>query len=329
MNKSTKIWLIAASTVILLGIIIFGGAMSVLKWDFTKLSTNTFETNNYEINEEFSDISIYADTADIKLVSSENQKCSVVCYEQSNIKHSVSVEDGTLVIKNADTRKWYEYIGINFSTPKITLYLPQGEYGVLIIRSSTGDAEISKEFIFESIDISASTGDVSNYASASGFIKIKTTTGNIRVEDLSADTLSLSVSTGRVTSSNINCAENFDVSVSTGKTSISGVKCKNLYSSGNTGDISLKQVVAEEKFSIERTTGDVTFDGCDAMEIFIKTDTGDVKGTLLSDKVFVSKTDTGRIDVPNSITGGKCEITTDTGNIKISKVQENAWHIVN
>jgi hypothetical protein len=38
---------------------------------------------------------------------------------------------------------------------------------------------------------------------------------------------------------------------------------------------------------------------------------------LLSEKVFITKSDTGRIDVPETVTGGKCKITTDTGSIRI------------
>ena len=106
--------------------------------------------------------------------------------------------------------------------------------------------------------------------------------------------------------------------MSTGKAYLSDIACKNLTSTGSTGDISLKNVVSTGKISIERNTGDVTLEASDAIEIFITTETGDVKGSLLTDKVFITKTDTGRIDVPNSITGGRCEITTDTGNIKIS-----------
>ena len=73
-----------------------------------------------------------------------------------------------------------------------------------------------------------------------------------------------------------------------------------------------------EKFSVTRTTGYVKLDGCDASEIVIKTDTGDVTGTLLTEKVFIAHTDTGRVKVPNTTSGGRCEITTDTGNIKIT-----------
>lgn len=42
-----------------------------------------------------------------------------------------------------------------------------------------------------------------------------------------------------------------------------------------------------------------------------------MKGSLLSDKVFLMQTDTGEVDVPKTVTGGKCEIITDTGDIRI------------
>lgn len=78
----------------------------------------------------------------------------------------------------------------------------------------------------------------------------------------------------------------------------------------------MSHVIATEKLSIERTTGDVEFDDSDAADIFVKTGTGDVTGSLLTDKVFITQTDTGDVDVPQAITGGRCEINTNTGDIK-------------
>lgn len=281
MSKGAKVWLIIAACLVLLGCIIFGSVMTMFKWDFTKLSTVKYETNNYEINENYKDISIETDTADIVFMPAEGLKTLVVCREQKNMKHSVEVKDDTLVIEIVDTRKWYEYIGINFGATEITVYIPQGEYGRLSVNGSTGD---------------------------------------ISIENISADALDLSVSTGRITVSDATCRGDVKINVSTGKTNLTDVKCKNLTSSGSTGDISLKNVIAAETFSIERSTGDIKLDGCDAAEIFVETDTGDIRGTLLSEKVFITDTDTGSIKVPNSVTGGRCEITTDTGNIKIDVV---------
>ncbi len=311
-----KKFIILAVSLVVIGALIFVIAASSVGWDFTKLGTVNHETNTHEIDEAVNSISIKTDTADIDFLPSDDGKIKVVCYEKENMKHTVSALDGILKIEVVDTRKWYEHISW-YSSPKITVYLPEGEYSSLFIDEGTGDIDVANNFKFESVDIKASTGDVELYSSAES-VKIKTSTGNIRVENITANSLDLSVSTGRVTVLGAVCEGDLKIKVSTGKSYLTDTKCKNLTSNGNTGDITLKGVVATEKLSIERSTGDVKFEGCDAAEIYVITDTGDVKGTLLSDKVFLTASDTGDIDVPKTITGGRCEITTDTGDIKLS-----------
>lgn len=318
MGKNKKTWLVTVYSLVFVGCLIFGGTMHMIGQDLTKLSTFKYETNEYIIDKEFINISVETDTADIKFFSSNDGKTTVKCYEQENLKHSASVIDGVLTIKVVDERKWYEYIGIGFSSPKISVYIPQEEYGSLSIKSDTGAVEISEDFKFTSIDILESTGDVKNFASASGAVNIKTSTGDIYVENVTASSLELTASTGRIYLSDITCTETLKTKVSTGKIEALDVKCKTFTSNGNTGDITLKSLVANERITIERSTGNVVFDACDAGELFIKTDTGNIKGTLLTEKVFIVSNDTGRIDVPKTVNGGRCEITTDTGDIKIS-----------
>ena len=322
MSKSAKIWLIIALSLIVVGAIIFTGVMLVLKWDFKKLSTAKYQTNTYQITDTFKNISVETDTADIDFVVSENDKISVVCKEQENYKHSVKVSNETLQIKLEDNRQWYEHIGINFSNTKITVYLPQGEYGDLNVKNSTGDIKTSKEFSFRSIDIKNSTGHVTNLASAQNEIKIKLSTGDIKIENITANAIDLTASTGRINIENAKCEGDIKIKVTTGKANLKDTECKNLSSQGSTGDFTLQNVKCSEKLSVERSTGDVTLSLCDASEIFIKTDTGDVTGTLTSDKVFITSTDTGKVDVPKTVNGGRCEITTDTGDIEIKISKE-------
>lgn len=320
MHKSTIIWLTIAVCLIVIGLLLFAVAMSAIGWDLKKLGTEKFETNTYEITQDFTDISVKTDTAQVFFAPSEDASCKVVCYEQKKIQHSVTVEDGTLTVTVNDERQWYEHIGIHFQTPKITVYLPQGQYSDLSIQSDTGYAKIPKDFTFENIRISTDTGAVTCHASAAGTVQIKTATGYIRVQDISAQALELTASTGAITVSDVDCAGDAKIKVSTGLAKLTDVTCNNLTSTGSTGSITLKNVIAAEQFSIERDTGSVKFDGCDAAEIFVETDTGSVTGTLLSDKVFFAETDTGSIDVPKSTSGGRCEVTTDTGSIKL-KIQ--------
>lgn len=279
MKNSTKIWLITATTLVALGCIMFSVVMTRNHWDFTKLSTVKYETNTYEVTDDFNSISMLTDTADILFVQSDDKICKVVCYEMSDMKHTTTVQNDTLTINVTDEREWYDHIGITLGSPKITVYLPKTEYDSLVIKEDTGDIEVPKDFKFGSIDISTSTGDI-------------TITG-------------------------VTCEGDIVINVSTGKANLTDIKCKSFISDGSTGDISLKNVIATEKFSIERSTGDVKFDACDATEIWVETDTGDVTGNLLSEKIFITQTSTGDVHVPKSTNGGKCEITTSTGDIYI------------
>ena len=320
MKKSANIWLIIATFLVLIGCILFARVMTKLNWDFSKLNTVKYESNIYELSEEFSNISINTDTANINFSFSEDDKYRVECYEEENAKHAVSAEDGTLSINLVNERSVSDYIGnigINPGSPTITVYLPKGEYTSLFIRESTGDIKISQDFNFENVDISLSTGDVDFFASVTEAVIIKTTTGDICVENISAGTLDLSVSTGRIAVSGVTCSGDINIKVSTGKASITDTQCQNIISKGTTGDFILSNVIASGSFSIERSTGDIQFIDCDAAEIFAKTSTGDVSGSLLTDKTFIAHTNTGSIDIPQTTSGGKCEITTDTGDIQI------------
>lgn len=319
MRKATKIWMIVAASLLLAGGILFAAVMTVLGWDFTQLSTERTVTNTHEVREAYQQISVRTDTADVVLVPGEGESTSVVCRESVKETHCVEVRDGTLFIELNDTREWYEHISIGFSdSPRITVYLPAGTYGALSVKGSTGDVRIPSGISFTSMDIAVSTGDVTCGASVTGDLNIKASTGSITVEDMTAQALSLSVSTGRVTVSDVTAHGCMTIGVSTGASYLTRVTCENFSSTGDTGDIHMSGVVVTGSMSITRSTGDVKFDGCDAAEMVVLTDTGDVTGTLLSEKVFTYKTDTGDVNLPESVTGGTCKITTDTGDIRIT-----------
>lgn len=279
MSRKTKLWLLAATLLILLGLAIFAGAMSALNWDFAKLSTDSYDTKVYIITEDFTNISISDTTANISFVPLVDGDAIVTLREETTGEHTVTVTNGTLLIENVTEKKWYQHIGIHFETPTITIAIPQKQYSAL---------------------------------------SVKVTTGNITVEDISLETLSLSITTGSITLSNVTCRGEADLHVSTGKVNLSDLACRDLISDGVTGDIRLENVIAESMISIERTTGDVFFDRCDAGDLLIKTNTGSVSGSLLTGKIFITTSATGNIEIPQSIPNGICNITTTTGDIRIT-----------
>ncbi len=50
MSMKNKVWIIFAISLLAVGLLIFAGAMIALDFDFTKLSTEKYETNTYEIS---------------------------------------------------------------------------------------------------------------------------------------------------------------------------------------------------------------------------------------------------------------------------------------
>jgi len=321
MSKKVKIWLIVAVCLILIGAIIFGGVMTMLNWDFSKLSTVKYETNTYEINEDFAKILITTLEGDVEIVPSDDGKCKVVCYEKKKVKHEVKVDSDQLIIDAYDGRKWYDYINFfSFSTPKITVYLPTDMIRSLYINGSTGDIDISSSFTFKEIDVVTSTGDVNCYASSTGEIKIQVNTGSIYLNSVKTSGLNLSASTGSISATDVICDGKIKTSVSTGDTLLTDVYCRGLISTSRTGEIELTDVISVGYFNIENRTGDIKFLRCDASEIYAKTSTGDIEGTLRSDKIFITETGTGEVDVPKTTNGGRCELTTSTGDIEIDIV---------
>lgn len=278
MSKCAKGWLIAAAVLVILGMALFAGALAAYDGDFFKFSTVTYTTNTYEVEGAFDNISVNVDTTRIELVPTNEESCRIVCTESEKVKHTAVVQNDTLAIETIDTRSWYDHIGIFMKSPQMTVYLPQSEYASLSVETHTGDITIPKDFSFETVKIDGDTSDVKCFASVSDVLEINVSTGDVYIADVTAGRLELST---------------------------------------DTGDIRLNGITVEGDMEIETDTGDVSFEKSDAARIVVETDTGDVVGTLRSEKVFIAETATGKISVPDTAFGGRCEIKTATGDIKI------------
>lgn len=315
MKKPTKIRFCTTSLLVIFGLLVCT-AVTACNWNFANPNMVVYDTVTYEIGEQFTSVSADLHISDISFIPCDEDSVRVVCYKPQNKDYSVGVNGNTLSITEN-----YEYINFhffNFNTPTVSVYMPQGDYNALIVSSKTGDTYIPNDFNFESIEVTATTGNVNCEACALNKIKIELSTGDIILNSLNAKDISLSVTTGSINIASVECTGNLTVDVRTGKSNLSNIKCKNLLSNGNTGDIVLKNVIAHDTFNIERSTGDVKFEACDANDITVKTSTGKVCGTLLSEKIFTAKSNTGSVNVPQTTSGGKCNIKTTTGDIKIT-----------
>lgn len=301
MKKITNFIILCSIALILTGMIIFVVSLSINKWDFGAFDSGNILTNTYNVEDEFNNIIIEESECDIDIIYKESESTSVSLKELSNSLHNIEVKDNVLIIKENDQRKWYEKL-FNFYDTEITIYLNKSLINDLTINTETGDVNIGEKLTFNNVVINASTSDIEFDSDV--------------IEDCNIE-----LSTGDIELSNVSC-RNMNIKVSTGDIELNNINCRDFNSTGSTGRILLNNVIVSNKMNIKRDTGDVKLNKCDALDIEIETSTGSVKGTLLSNKIFNVNTDTGRKDVPNSVSGGNCKITTDTGDIIIDVVKE-------
>ncbi len=293
-----KGFIIFAVVLAAIGLVLFAGGYIASGFDLSKLGTGKYETNTYTISERIQNIEISASDTDILFRPSADGTLSIVCEERENARHTVTVENGTMKIGVDDRREWFERISLFSKDPLMTVYLPSDTYESLHVECGTGDVSLACACTFGSVDVNVGTGD-------------------IETEGVRAGNIGLSVSTGKITAGAIACEDMISIDAGTGKAALTDVICKSMRSTGSTGDIALKDVTASDSFNIERSTGDIVFENCDAAQITARTTTGNVTGTLRTGKVFIAKTSTGSVNVPDTISGGRCEITTSTGKIDI------------
>ncbi len=317
MNKKMKNSFLVAGGLCVAGLVLFLICLFGVGFDFRKMSNVTYETNTHEISDTFTDIKVDVSTADVRFMPSDTDFCKVVCKETNQLKHSVKVENGTLVIDAVDQREWFDFIGFVFESPEVTVYLPETEYVRLDMKGNTGDVKVPEQFRFSRAKVEVDTGDIFWSAPVTTTLELKTDTGNVNVNNIAAEALTVKTSTGDMTITTVTVNGAISAKSSTGNIKITEAQCKTLHVDSNTGDVKLKNTEASERGEITTDTGDVILDGFDAAYIVIETDTGDVEGTVLSAKTFFADSDTGDVSVPRMVADEICEVTTDTGDIEI------------
>ena len=316
--KKMKIAILLSAIVIAVGLILALVGLLIMRFDFGRLELSRYQSKTHEVVEDFNSIVIDVDTADVILRLSTDGVCRVSCFENDKRPHTVTVQDGVLQIGTTEG-KWYHNIQLfNFSEPSITVSLPKSAYDELRLRIDTGDAELPAELSFTNATVTTDTGDVHLQSAVADALSVTTDTGDIEITGVSPTTLTATTDTGEITVSDSKIAEALAIRTDTGEVKLCAIECGTLALESSTGDVTLKNLLATGAVSITTNTGDVDLDGCDAAAFTITTDTGDVWGILLSEKVFIVDTDTGRKNVPKTSSGGRCEITTDTGNIIIT-----------
>ncbi len=276
--KKTAIAILIAVLVVAIGGALVLAGLSAVRYDFKGLDRTEYATNTYSMGTVHA-IDVQCETADVELVAEGEADCKVVCFENDREKYTVDAVDGTLVIRPDRGRTRWSLFGFAFKSPKITVYLPAGQYELLKADLDTGDFTADKGLSFEALEAELDTGDLTLDGVQANKAVVRGGTGDIRISGMAPETADLSLNTGRLVLANVVCA----------------------------GDL-----------RAENNTGDIRLTDVDGANLYLSTSTGDIEGSIRTEKVFVAHTSTGKVSVPATTAGGRCEAETSTGDIRLT-----------
>ena len=342
MKKTTAKWMLAAALLTVIGIAIGFSSFAAAGFDFNIFNTRDFTKNTYTLTESFNNLAFTTDTADIVFIPTDDGTARVECYEFEDELHGVRIEDGTLKVTKPENTYLTGIVSFTVTSPKITVFIPEGELGTLKIETSTGDVCIPADFSFESIDVLTSTGDCELYSSSKSYVKCSTSTGDVFISGVNTDILDVKAHTADVTVSAVNCKGNASIVTTTGDLKVNTLVASSLFTSASTGDVDIEGATVAKGFTVERSTGDVTlkrcvagsftvttdtgdvtFEACDCAALSVTTSTGDVCGSLFSPKIFSANSKTGNVRIPTGQIGGLAVINTSTGDIYFEIINQS------
>lgn len=249
-----KFFIILATIFVIAGIALSVVSIAVKGFDFTVFETGKLVTENYDITDSFSEVSVSALTCDVYFKKSTDGGTHVECKILEGSDSYVNVENGTLTVKIKESIR--TYFSVSSKSPVITVYVPSDVFSYTV-SLSTGDTFISG-LDAEKIKIHCTTGETKITSVHCGELDVSGTTGDVLLKDVTAE--------GKIS-----------VNVSTGDISLESVDASEMYLFSTTGDIS-GTVLTGKKFETKTSTGDISVpENGNGGICEIKTTTGDIK----------------------------------------------------
>ena len=250
--------LIIASLIMLgLGIVVCGSVMAVKGPEILK-EDNNLTASSFEVDEEFSSISVSAETNDVYFEQSSDGSCRVECMDEEGVTHDVTVEDDTLIITTTGKSNRFSFqFGISES-PKIVVYLPENKYENLTVNLDSGDLELDGFDFTGDINVDITTGDSDFVNVTCANLLYNGTTGDIDLSNVIVSrNIAIDLTTGDVTFDRID-AFDIDVEITTGDVEGSILTAKTFACDTVNGDVSVPQSGNGGNCRINTMTGDIS-----------------------------------------------------------------------
>lgn len=288
----TKKAVIIGSVLVGIGVIIgfIGIAIGGFKFpngavDLTTMKALHAERKTVQIADAFDKIEIAgASSMDVEIRKSKTGNNYVEYYDTDDWTSHVDVKDHVLKFTTDDKGKHKAIVSLGFGKDTAArLYLADAEY---------------KE------------------------IAVTTLSGYVTIQDVNAETVNVSASSGDLYMKNINVPDSIMATSSSGDMNLVDVTAKQIELGANSGDIEMQDVTAES-LRMAASSGDIDLENCDAKGFDITTSSGDVDMEITAGRTyrFETKTNSGAVDVPDGDADSDylCKIVTSSGDVDVKQ----------
>lgn len=290
------------------------GTVAESKSALNALDTRNLQARSYTVDEEFSSVKIVESSSNVYILPTKDKTCRVECYEGEKTHYDVRVENDTLNITRRDRHNFIEF-GI-FSEAPLTVYLPENEYDAIDVSTASGYVEFGGAFTADKVNIDTASGDMSVSSLSCKKLTADGASADIELNNVDCEELSARTTSGEIELADIRAREVSAKSTS-GDIDLRSVRAGSLKTTTTSGEMELENVLVDGKMSLESTSGDIGLERCDAAELKISSTSGSVYGSLLTGKTFIAHSTSGDIDIPRTDNGGRCEVSTTSGDITL------------
>ena len=267
--KKRKIVLWIGISLLFVGALIFAIAFAVSGFNFQFLSNVQIEYKTFEerADNEITSLSIEYDTADVVVyVSADTETLSVQYPQKQNKKGenlaTITIEETENSLSIQQTNK-LNFVAFDLSHPTVSIYLPQERVYALNLHTSTGEIRFTSGSLnVSNITLKVSTGLISTKdcsVFSTGEARFETTTGDVSVGELSAQTVVLKTSTGLLTAYKAMKAEaSLSLNAATGTIKTLGtLTAATVTATTVTGDLKITADIFANAITLKTTTGDL------------------------------------------------------------------------
>lgn len=290
--SKTKKAVIIGSVLVGIGVIIgfIGIAIGGFKFpngavDLTTMKALHAEKKTVQIADAFDKIEITGTSSmDIEICKSKTGKNYVEYYDTDDWTSHVDVKEHVLKFTTDDKGKHKAVVSLGFGKDTAArLYLADAEY---------------KE------------------------ISVTTLSGYVTIQDVNAETVNVSASSGDLYMKNINVPDSIMATSSSGDIDLENATAKQIELGANSGDIEMQDITAES-LRMSTSSGDIDLESCDAEKFDITTSSGDVDMEITAGRTyrFETKTNSGAVDVPDGDADSDylCKIVTSSGDVDVKQ----------